>query len=417
MKKRLSFFLVFALVTTSFSFADAFTDAIQDLAIQTACKGAYSMTEAGGVWNDDPHDYYQPWMMAERFAKLSGAKTRTETFYGICFDYAQFAFKDIERFEVWYQRQGLYERQYWIAETFNNANEIELTIPTTRGKETRMQNGVPIRSFGKRNAKSHEGATLHAWLWIERADGVWFWIDPTWTDNLGYVVYGYVQNGEEIQCRPDKKYCVEYPDYLNSLPLPPKMGSRISPSRTVNSKNREETINDAAPNLVEAVLNAIVNVDYSSMHSYLGLLASCNIPFDSMRDNAVSPSKMSFGLEMPVLSNNIALLFGLDYLHNLTDSNHLHAGLFTFDFDRRFFNNMSWFIGGGLGLRFDTSNKDEQYVAKDSAPIPQTGLFAFKANTGFLFNLSYFLAKVEVAYDNVIGFSVGAGVGIEFEMY
>ena len=80
-------------------FADSFTDAIQDLAIQTACLGQYSMTEAGGGWYDDPHDYYTPQMMAQRFADMSGNMTRTTTFYGICFDYAQFAYNDVEKYK------------------------------------------------------------------------------------------------------------------------------------------------------------------------------------------------------------------------------------------------------------------------------------------------------------------------------
>ncbi|WP_215905147.1 alpha/beta hydrolase [Treponema phagedenis] len=63
--------------------------------------------------------------------------------------------------------------------------------------------------------------------------GVQFWIDPTWTDNGGWVVYGYVENGEEIQCRPDKKYCIDYrADLLDNLPLPPPYGTRISPPST-----------------------------------------------------------------------------------------------------------------------------------------------------------------------------------------
>lgn len=58
--------IVFMLLSTKL-FADSFTDAIQDLAIQTACIGQYSATQAGGGWYDDPYDYYTPPMMAERF--------------------------------------------------------------------------------------------------------------------------------------------------------------------------------------------------------------------------------------------------------------------------------------------------------------------------------------------------------------
>ena len=78
--------------------AASFLNILQDLAKQTACIGSYSATQAGGVWYDDPHDYYTPQMLAERFKKMSGERTRTQTFYGVCFDYAQAAWDDIRTY-------------------------------------------------------------------------------------------------------------------------------------------------------------------------------------------------------------------------------------------------------------------------------------------------------------------------------
>ena len=52
MKKRY-FFLIIIIFPYFATFADSFTDAIQDLAIQTACIGKYSATQAGGGWYDD----------------------------------------------------------------------------------------------------------------------------------------------------------------------------------------------------------------------------------------------------------------------------------------------------------------------------------------------------------------------------
>ena len=102
MQKKTFILIVFFFIGLTSSFADSFTDAIQDLAMQTACIGQYSATQAGGGWYDDPHDYYTPQMLAERFAKMSGNMTRTTTFYGVCFDYAQFAYLDIEKYKSWY---------------------------------------------------------------------------------------------------------------------------------------------------------------------------------------------------------------------------------------------------------------------------------------------------------------------------
>ena len=185
MKKIYLLGFIFLLLSV-YSFADSFTDAIQDLAMQTACVGQYSATQAGGGWYDDPHDYYTPQMLAERFAKMSGNMTRTTTFYGICFDYAQFAYQDIEKYKSWYNKQGMYENKFWIAGTHENSNLTILQYPGTKSNHTTVQNGVyvVVPNGGERCVKTHKNlsgsrATRHSWVWIERTDGVQFWIDPT----------------------------------------------------------------------------------------------------------------------------------------------------------------------------------------------------------------------------------------------
>ena len=367
MKKLITGALCAALFACA-GFADSFTDTIQDLAMQTACIGQYSATQAGGGWYDDPHDYYTPQMMAERFAKMSGNMTRTTTFYGVCFDYAQFAYQDIERYKSWYNQQGMYEGQFWLAGVHGDSSTIILSMPTTRENATTTQNGVYIKTFGdksNRAVKTHrlknEGtrATHHAWIWIQRADGVWFWIDPTWTDNLGYVVYGYVKNGEEVQCRPDKNYCIEYPAYLNNLPSPPAMGQRIAPSKTANSTNREETINDAGAEWVTKIFNkTFVDVDYGDMDEYNAMMLSVDVPYTVITDRVIQADKFGFSLDTPLLTEIAAMLVGFAYLHNAENENNLHAVLVEIAPARRLFNNLAWYIGGGIGLRLDVSNKD-----------------------------------------------------------
>lgn len=405
--------IFFILILASHLFADSFTDAIQDLAIVIACKGTYAGSEAG--YDDDPDDYYKPNMMASYFANESGDKTMTTTFYGICFNYAQFAFSDIKTYKNWYNEKGMYESQFWLAGVHENPNQIELMSIGTKNDYSRLQNGEYIKTYNSslRNVKTHGGATSHAWLWIERVDGVWFWIDPTWTDTGGYVVYGYVKDGQEIQCRPDKKYCVIYPSYLDNLPNPPAMGNRISPSKTANSTNRQETIKDAGIDWTN--LKPSGTVDYYNMkHEYISILCSVDIPISSFSDKSFSPNKMGFTLELPFLGYSIAAITGIEYLRNVSDENNLHAGLFEFDFTRRLFNNIAWYLGGGLGLRFDTSN--EAGAPKKVSGLVDTGYFAWKVNTGILLNLANFFTKIDVSYNNVFGFSVGAGIGLGFEM-
>ena len=403
MKRFFIFGVLFFLLLTSASAQTnsmSFVDAIQDLAMQTACIGQYSATQAGGGWYDDPHDYYTPQMIAERLAKMSGNMTRSTTFYGVCFDYAQFAYQDIEQYKSWYNDNGMYERQFWIAGVHGDSNKIQLQYPGTKDSYTTVQNGVYVKipNTKGRNVKTHrlnnqgERATNHAWLWIERADGVWFWIDPTWTDNLGYIVYGYVRNGEEIQCRPDKEFCIEYPAYLNNLPSPPAMGQRKAPSKTANSTNREETINDAA---IQWELGDFSNPKNWVAHG--GLMISLTNPVSAF--DSVSPDKMGFGIDLCTMLGRTSTIIGLEYLRNYSNDDDINGGIFSLSVGRRIFENFAYFIGGGGGLYIDSEHDTSA---------------AYKVDSGFLFITFPFSAKLQVSYDNVLGLSVGAGVGIGF---
>lgn len=114
---------------------------------------------------------------------------------------------------------------------------------------------------------------------------------------------------------------------------------------------------------------------------------------------------MAFSLEMPCLYN-YSHIIGVEYLRNIGDDYSIHGGLFTIDFARRVTNNIALYLGDGLGLRFKTDNAPS-YLAK-------TRYFAFKANTGCLFNVSCWFTEIDVAYDNVMGLSVGVGMGCAF---
>ena len=399
MKRRVFYFLILFLSVRIF--ADSFIDAIQDLAVRTACIGQYSMTEAGGGWYDDPHDYYTPQTIASRLASESGNKTRTLTFYGICFDYADFAHKYIKENERYFQSVGMYERQYWIAGVHGNPGTIILQYPGTLNNYTTIQNGIYVKipeKGGYKPVVTHNKVTHHAWIWIKRADGVWFWVDPTWTDNTGYVVYGYVHNGEEVQCRPDRKYCVNYVQKLDSLPLPPEMGQNIPSSSTVNSTDREKTIQDATiENITNAIRKAkVTGIDYNMRDEYISLLIATDVPFSSLKEK-LSFDKVGIGLEMPLLFNSVAIIVGVEYIQKIEDDDSLYAGIFEFDFTKRLFNNVACYIGGGIGIQNSLSS-------------------AYKVDAGLILNISHIFTKVEVSYNNVLGLCVGTslGIGLDF---
>ena len=395
MKRRVFYFLILFLSVRIF--ADSFIDAIQDLAVRTACIGQYSMTEAGGGWYDDPHDYYRPQTIASRLASESGNKTRTLTFYGICFDYADFAHKYIKENERYFQSVGMYERQYWIAGVHGNPGTIILQYPGTLNNYTTIQNGIYVKipeKGGYKPVVTHNKVTHHAWIWIKRADGVWFWVDPTWTDNTGCVVYGYVHNGEEVQCRPDRKYCVNYVQKLDSLPLPPEMGQNIPSSSTVNSTDREKTIQDATiENITNAIRKAkVTGIDYNMRDEYISLLIATDVPLSSLKEK-LSFDKVGIGLEMPLLFNSVAIIVGVEYIQKIEDDDSLYAGIFEFDFTKRLFNNVACYIGGGIGIQNSLSS-------------------AYKVDAGLILNISHIFTKVEVSYNNVLGLCVGTGLGI-----
>jgi hypothetical protein len=60
---------------------------------------------------EDPKDWYDPPLMANRFASMAGNMTRKSTIYGVCFDYAQFAWDDIKRYQADYNGAGMKGRE------------------------------------------------------------------------------------------------------------------------------------------------------------------------------------------------------------------------------------------------------------------------------------------------------------------
>jgi tetratricopeptide (TPR) repeat protein len=194
--------------TAFYGFADTFTDELQWLAMLTACIGQYNMAQTGDYSVQDPHDYYQPRDIREWLARQSGDRTVTQTFYGICFDYAQWAYDHIKQNAGQYEALGMKKGGWYIVGALNNPRQLTLYDPVSRDRATAILNGVPLKEFSRQNVRAHGDAVMHAWLWVYGNDGTIYWIDPTWTDNAGYVWWGVVRNGEETQTRPAAEYCM-----------------------------------------------------------------------------------------------------------------------------------------------------------------------------------------------------------------
>jgi tetratricopeptide (TPR) repeat protein len=188
--------------------ADAFTDSLQWLAKEIACIGTYSNAQAGDYTHPDPTNYYKPSDIREYLARQSGNRTKTATFYGICFDYAQEAYNDILNNQSYYENLGMKKGSWYIAMTYDNPNVITLNDPVSKDKAILIRNGVYLKENTRFSIQAHGAAPNHAWLWVYGKDGTIYWIDPTWTDNTGYVWWGIVRDGKEVQWNPSKEYCV-----------------------------------------------------------------------------------------------------------------------------------------------------------------------------------------------------------------
>lgn len=250
--------------------------------------------------------------------------------------------------------------------------------------------------------------TNHAWLWILRDDGIWFWIDPTWTDNLGYVVYGYVSGGEEIQCRPDPQYCVIYPESLKNLPYAPAMGTRIT--RTGSGYGGNSSYSSSRSSSEGNSSGWSDSSDWSDSYSnssesggYFSVGFTGVLDFSKTSEilgNFVNFDKfgLQFGFESPS-DESIFMIFLVEYLcdHLETDDDGFY------DENKE----LSDAVLIGLDLGFPLLTFFQPYGG-GSIGIQKTGgwennpLFSWKVNGGIRFAFSSFCVRLDVSYSRVL---------------
>jgi hypothetical protein len=361
--------------------ADDLADLLQDLAVQTACLGMYSSAEAGVIDNVtnryvDPPDWYTPSMMSTRFAEMSGEMTRITTFYGICFDYAQFAWDDILKYQETYNEAGMKDQQWYIAVAFpSDPNTIILYDPVSQENATRILNGVPVKEYARHTIYAHDGATGHAWLWVQHNNGTWYWIDPTWTDNSGYVWWGMVENGKEVQYYPEPAYCI-----ADNYPRPP------SPNETPGERATRSPDSTYAEYL--RYTPQFANAEIS-----LGLYAGYISVFDF---DFAHKFGFTIGLEDHVPYNfGFVGSFYFDYLINKLDEK--NALLLGMTIGYQMFSVFVVYAGGGIGAKF---------------PMNNGKFFTWKVNGGLRVQVKRFFTKFDVSYTPIMGPSLGAGIGI-----
>ena len=371
--------------------ADNLADLLQDLAIQTACLGRYSAAETGKKVvsrHDDPRDWYDPPYMANRFAAMSGEMTRITTFYGVCFDYAEFAWDDIQKYQTTYNEAGMKDQEWYIAGAdWGDPHTIILYDPVPEELATTKVNGVFVKEHARHNVTTHDLAEGHAWLWVQHKNGTWYWIDPTWTDNTGFPWWGMVENGKEVQYYPNSRYCVA----ANF----PKPGVTNSETRSPDSTYT------ADPNVGKSLANFAYIFGYST-------------PFDFN----MYKWGISFSVEDAYLRKPFTLFynFSLDYFNNT------QGGEKTWKKGNKYYISskddslifgtgigvplFSWFIvyaGGGLGFTWHSYPDSEASTEAD---------LAWKVNGGLRFKVYDFFIKLDASYGTVIGPALGIGLGL-----
>jgi hypothetical protein len=378
--KKILFTCVSLLILVCQIRADDLADLLQDLAIQTACIGMYSSTQANktdGVINKypDPPDWYTPQLMATRFAQMSGSMTRTNTFYGICFDYAQFAWDDIKKYQKTYNDAGMKGHEWYIAVAdWGDPYTIILYDPVPKEQATRMWNGVYVKEHSRHRVTTHDLTSGHAWLWVQHNDGTWYWIDPTWTDNKGYVWWGMVKNGKEVTYYPDPVYCL-----ANNYPRPPRPDETPAERATRSQNSTYAEYIKYTPQFAGAKISSGL---------YVGYISAFDFDFFNKYGFII-------GWEDHVPYNfGLVGSFSLEYLTNKRE--HLDSLIVGFTAGYQFFSNFVLYAGGGIGYKLPSDD----------------GWFTWKVNGGLRVQVYRFFTKFDVSYNQIIGPSLGVGLGV-----
>jgi len=199
MKKALFIFAL--LFAATFAFANTVIDferLLQMKAVETACYGTY--IKPGST---PPYDYYTVSNLNRLLPSNNGQTTRAGSFTGVCMDYAVWMFNSITENKTVFERFGMRQNQYFIAVSSSNPNNgITLYKLSNRNIADVTMNGYYFKRHSHLSATPHGNNRDHAWIIIQHNDGTWYWVDPTWTDNTGRVVFGVITNNKEVYRTP-----------------------------------------------------------------------------------------------------------------------------------------------------------------------------------------------------------------------
>ncbi len=386
--------------------ADEFTEMIHVLAVKAASLGTYDASQVNVDY--EIGNYYSPQIWVERFAAEYGSIAGERTFLGVCFDYATFSYNEIARNQRKYNSAGMNGDEFYMINANNSSTVVTVEKITTRENATvTYTSGTPVKRYGTRNILTHDEwnnkrASYHEWIWIQRDDGVWFWVDPTWTDNVGYVRWGYIANGEEITLKPDKKFCVEWRSHLDNLPDPPPRGPKIQP--TYVAQTQKPSTSRPTSSYTPSTRSS-----YSSSYGYEKVISvGVSKPLaDFMSGNYIGNSFWDTvsGVSISLEDGNaysIVGLFQLDYYNLDTKSLILDFGL-----GKQLGSVLALYGGAGIGF----GTRTERIADMDFDDLH----LAWKAFVGARLTFGRIALRADVSYVKDTGFIVGAYAGWLFD--
>jgi hypothetical protein len=368
-----------------------FENLLQKKAFETAGYGMYNGAQIG---SGDPHDYYTPSMWNKSMATESGDTTKTDLFYGVCTDYAYWMYKSIQKNKELFERYGMMPNQFYIASSGKNQSTgITLYDPVSSITNSDIVlNGIYMKKFKYFPVATHDNVTNHAWVWIQHKNGTWYWVDPTWTDNTGRIVFGTVSNTREIQKVPDERLCV-----VKNTITPPSDNSTYYVKNTF------------WPTLYYGVLV------YSEMMNGFNML---DFGFDIFNE------KNTFGLSVEIMYYNndttdtYKRIDGWNYEYSNYNEYAFYLSIH-YSFLKLWNNTI--FVGGTLGLGYHGAHQSGSGFSSGYPP-DLSGMkegdikkgITFKAGGYVMYCLNNISFKALIEYKTFGEFSFGLGIGMMF---
>ena len=134
-------------------------------------------------------------------------------------------------------------------------------------------------------------------------------------------------------------------------------------------------------------------------------------------DIKLRDDRFSCSLSLEAINENTGFpdvcLMSLDYIKSKTDEENINALMLSFAFGPSPFEHLGFYIGGGLGLGVDSVELNAKAkTTEEENSLTDSLVLDFKVNTGVMFCVVPFMFKADVAFDYILGVTVGGSVGI-----